>query len=111
MKKAFVAIAISSLTLTTGCAAFNEGIKEGINQGDYTDEMKANYNQTCVAAAIKFQSSEEAKKYCECTFDRISSTVPVDEFVKLDTGDTVKNETTSSFKVAVAQCGGDASKI
>jgi hypothetical protein len=55
--------------------------------------------------------ADAARKYCDCAFDRISSTIPLDQFVKLDSGEPVRDETTTALKVAVTQCGGSASKL
>ena len=109
MKTVFLITAITGLALTTGCSVMSEAFNEGVNQADYTEAMKASYTKNCGTEAEKNATPDEARKYCECTFERISSTVPVGEFVKFDNGEAVKEETTTAFKVAITQCGGNSS--
>lgn len=107
MKIHVAASLLALLVGASGCSEFKKGWDEGVNQSDYTDSMKANYLASCNAEAVKNVSAEQARTYCECTFERISSTIPVDEWVKFDTGEPVQPETSSSLKVAIAQCGGN----
>lgn len=110
--KPLAAVPVLALVLlASGCSEFKKGWDEGINQADYTDSMKANYLATCSAEAVKNVSAEQARTYCECTFERVSSTIPVAEWVRLDSGDPVQPETTSSLKVAIAQCGGNPAAL
>lgn len=94
------------------CSAFQEGFKKGYNSADYTDAMREAFTSACTeGAAEKLGDQKAAAKYCECTFEKISETIPVEEYVKYDLGKDVKEETRTQFNVAVTQCGGDASKI
>lgn len=111
MKNVGLIAIIGSLALMTGCSAFKEGFKQGLNQSGYNEEMKKNYMQACVAAAVNGLTEDKARSYCECTFDKVSSTIPVDEWVKFDSGETIKEETRTSLRVAVSECGGDPSGI
>lgn len=111
MKNVRLVAILGSVMLIAGCSAFKEGFKQGLNQSGYSDEMKKNYMQACVAAAAQGLTEDKARTYCECTFDKASSTIPVDEWVKFDSGETIKEETRTSLKVAIAQCGGDASSL
>jgi outer membrane murein-binding lipoprotein Lpp len=111
MQRSVLFAAVGSVLLLTGCSQFQQGFKEGMNQSDYTDAMKTNFMAQCSAEAVKNVSAEVARKYCECAFDRISSTIPVDEWTKLDAGETVREETSTALKVAVTQCGGSAANL
>ena len=95
----------------TSCAQFKQGWDEGMNQANYTDQMKTGFVSACIQSAEKNLTQERAKSYCECSYDRISSTVPVDEFVKFDSGETISDQTRTALKVAIAQCGGEASRL
>ena len=111
MKNVSLVAILGSLMLIAGCSAFKEGFKQGLNQSGYSDEMKKNYMQACVSAVAKDSTEDEARTYCECIFDKASSTIPVDEWVKFDSGEKIKEETRKSLKVAFSQCGGDASSL
>ena len=73
--------------------------------------MKTNFIAGCQQAAAQERDAATAKNYCECTFDRISSTIPVEEYTKLDMGKEMSTEAKASLNVAVTQCGGDASAL
>lgn len=73
--------------------------------------MKTNFMAQCSAEAMKKVSPDEARKYCECAYGRISSTIPVDEWTKLDSGEDVRPETTTALKVAITQCGGRGANL
>ena len=111
MKLGSLTALTSTLLLLGGCSAFQEGFREGMNQADYTDAIKANFMSQCTADATQRVGADAARKYCDCAFDRISSTIPLDQFVKLDSGEPVRDETTSALKVAVTQCGGSANNL
>jgi len=89
----------------------SEAFNEGANQADYTETMKAAYTKSCVTEAEKNVTPDEARKYCECTFEKISLTVPVGEWVKFDNSEAVKEETTTALKVAITQCGGNGGNL
>jgi hypothetical protein len=109
-----LSIGISALlisSLLSSCSAVQEGVKEGINSADYTEAMKASFMSGCQQAAEKERDAATAKKYCECTFERVSSTIPVEEYTKLDMGQEMSPEAKLSLNVAVTQCGGKASNL
>ena len=95
------------LPLLASCGVVQEGIQEGINSSDYTEEMKSTFIAGCQPEAEKKVGTESARKYCECTFDRISATIPVEEYAKLDSGEQMSPEADASLKVLVTQCGGN----
>jgi hypothetical protein len=111
MKRPVLFAAVGGVLLLTGCSQFQQGFREGANQAGYTEAMKANFMAQCSAEAVKKVSPEVARKYCECAYERISSTIPVDEWTKLDSGETVRAETTTALKVAITQCGGSAANL
>ncbi|MFM7313688.1 MAG: hypothetical protein ACKO0M_11060 [Cyanobium sp.] len=111
MRAVMIATAVACLIPTAGCSEFKRGFEEGLNQGNYTEAMKTKFIDACNAEAIKNVTPEQARKYCDCTYDRVSSTVPVAEFVKFDTGETISDAARTSLRVAVAQCGGNANQL
>jgi hypothetical protein len=103
--------ALLIVPLVSSCNAFQEGFEEGLNSADYTEEMKTSFIAGCQQAAEKERDVTSARNYCECTFDRISSTIPVEEYTKLDMGQEMSAEAKEKLNVAVTQCGGSASAL
>ena len=108
--KAVIA-ALLVVPLVSSCNAFQEGVEEGLNSADYTEEMKTGFLAGCQQAAEKERDATTARNYCECTFDRISSTIPVEEYTKLDMGQEMSAEAKEKLNVAVTQCGGNANSL
>ena len=99
------------LPILSSCSEVKEGFQEGLNSADYTDAMKVKFMAGCQPAAEKERDTETARKYCECTFDRVSSTIPIEDYTKLEIGQEMSPEANASLAVAITQCGGNPSNL
>lgn len=104
-------VATASLAIVSGCSSFMQGFKEGWNQSKYTEAMKTTFMVNCTPEAEKNVSADEARTYCECVFERVSSTIPVAEYARVDSGQPARDETTAAFRAAVSECGGNPDNI
>jgi len=105
------ATTLLALPFLASCGVVQEGIQEGINSADYTEALKANFMAGCQQEAEKARDAETSRKYCECTFERISATIPVEEYTKLDSGEQMSPDANARLNIAVTQCGGNASNL
>ena len=90
-------VLLAAVALLAGCS-------RDLGPKTYTDEVKANYTNTCVEGSTdKLGGEAAAKTYCECTYAAISAPAPAgihfDKFKSFETflrehvGDDIKTLT------------------
>ena len=77
----------------------------------YSDEMKGNFLSACVPAANGNMSKNEAIKYCQCTWEGVSTTIPIEDFLKLDREEAMSPNSNVILKKLVTKCGGRANAL
>ena len=66
---------------------------------------------SCIRAATKQIGNDRANKYCKCTWEGISATIPFEEFIKLGSDQAMSPNATTALRTAVTECGGSAQKL
>ena len=77
----------------------------------YSNEIKENFLSACIPAADKNLSKNQAITYCQCTWEGISTAIPIEDFLKLDRGEAMTTNSNSTLKKLVTQCGGRANDL
>ena len=77
----------------------------------YTDEIKENFLAACIPAANRNLSKNQAINYCQCNWEDISITIPIEDFLKLDRGEAMSPSSNSKLKKLVTKCGGRANDL
>ena len=78
---------------------------------EYSKEIKENFLSACIPAANKNLSKNQAITYCQCTWEDISKTIPIEDFVKLERGEAMSPNSNSTLKKLVTKCGGRANDL
>ena len=77
----------------------------------YSNEIKENFLSACIPAANKNLSKNQAITYCQCTWEGISTAIPIEDFSKLDRGEAMTHNSNSTLKKLVTKCGGRANDL
>ena len=79
---------------------------EAGGSAEYTNEMKENFSTACFEATPRSMSKSQAIKYCQCSWKGVSTTIPIEDFLKLDRGEAMSPSSNLILRELVAKCGG-----
>ena len=78
---------------------------------EYSNEMKESFSTNCFEATPRSMSKNQAIKYCQCSWEGISTTIPTEDFLKLDRGEAMSPSSNLILRELVAKCGGRANDL
>ena len=84
---------------------------EAGGSAEYTNEMKENFSTACFEATPRSMSKNQAIKYCQCSWKGVSTTIPIEDFLKLDRGEAMSPSSNLILRELVAKCGGRANDL
>ena len=72
---------------------------------EYSNEIKENFTASCIETKPKSLSKKQAIKYCQCGWEGISTTIPIEDFLKLDRGEAMSPSSNIILRELVVKCG------
>ena len=84
---------------------------EAGRSAEYSNEMKESFSTNCFEATPRSMSKNQAIKYCQCSWEGISTTIPIEDFLELDRGEAMSPSSNLIFRELVAKCGGRANDL
>jgi len=78
---------------------------------EYSNERKENFTAACIEATPKSLSKKKAIKYCQCTWDGMSTAIPMEDFLKLGRGEAMSPSSNLILRDLVTKCGGRANNL
>jgi len=78
---------------------------------EYSNEIKENFTAGCIEATPRKLSKNQAIKYCQCTWEGVSTTIPIEDFLKFERGEAMSPSSNLVLRELVAKCGGRANDL
>ena len=78
---------------------------------EYSNEIKENFTEGCIEATPRKLSKNQAIKYCQCTWEGVSTSIPIEDFLKFERGEAMSPSSNFILRELVAKCGGRANDL
>ncbi len=78
---------------------------------EYSNEIKESFSTACFEATPRSMSKNQAIKYCQCTWEGISTTIPIEDFLKFERDEAMSPNSDLILRELVAKCGGRANDL
>ena len=72
---------------------------------EYSNEIKENFIAGCIEETPKKLSKNEAIKYCQCGWEGVSTTIPIEDFLKFERGEAMSPSSNIILRELVVKCG------
>ena len=78
---------------------------------EYSNEIKENFTASCIETTPKSLSKKQAIKYCQCGWEGVSTTIPIEDFLKFERDEAMSPNSDLILRELVAKCGGRANDL